>query len=104
MRLEIRSKGLEVGSGLRDSIRRRLRFVLGRFGSRVRRVTVDLADANAPAGGADKGCRIVALLAPNGRVCVEVRETDLGSALTRAAERVGPAVSRELLRRRDGGG
>jgi hypothetical protein len=103
MRLEIRSEGLEVGSGLRDSIRRRLRFVLGRFGSRVRRVTVHLAETNAHTGGTDKGCRIVALLVPSGRVCVEVSETDLGSALTRAAERVGPAVSRELMRRRDAG-
>jgi hypothetical protein len=101
VRLEIRSDSLVVGSGLRDWIRRRLRFVLGRFGSQISRVTVHLAGTNGHAGDRDNRCRIVAVLVPTGQVSVEVSETDLHTALARAAERVGPALSREFTRRRE---
>jgi ribosome-associated translation inhibitor RaiA len=103
MRLEIRSRGLELCAAWQDSIRRRLGFALGRFGSRVGRVTVHLADADAQRGGSDTHCRIVARLLPAGRVCVEVTDTDLTTALNRAAQRIGPAVCREFMRRHDVG-
>ena len=103
MRLEIRSRGLELCAAWQDSIRRRLGFVLGRFGSRVGRVTVHLANTAAQRGGSDTCCRIVARLLPAGRVCVEVTETDPTTALNRAAQRIGRAVGREFLRRQDAG-
>lgn len=104
MRLEIRSRGLELCAAWQDSIRRRLGLALGRFGSRVGRVTVHLADTAAWRGGDDTRCRIVARLLPAGRVCVEVTDTDPNTALNRAAQRIGPAVGREFLRRQDAGG
>jgi hypothetical protein len=103
MRLEIRGGGLELCAAWQDSIRRRLGLALGRFGSRVGRVTVHLADTASRRGGADTRCRIVARLLPGGRVCVEVTDTDPNTALNRAAQRIGPAVGREFLRRQDAG-
>jgi hypothetical protein len=103
MRLEIRSRGLEPCAAWQDSIRRRLGFALGRFGPRIGRVTVCLADADARCGGSDTRCRIVARLLSAGRVCVEVTDTDPNTALNRAAQRIGPAVVREFLRRLDDG-
>ena len=103
MRLEIRSRGIELCAASEDSIRRRLGFALGRFGSRVGRVTVHLADTGARRGGSDTRCRIVARLLPAGRVCVEVTETDPNTALNRAAQRIGLAVGREFLRRQNAG-
>ena len=102
MRLEIASKGFEAGSGFRELIERKLRFVLGRFGTRVARVTVHLADMAGQCGDMDKRCRIVARLAPTGQVCVDVTDTELDMALNRAAKRIGPTISRDLRRRRSG--
>jgi hypothetical protein len=104
MRLAIRSHDGDFGPGLRELVERKLRFVLGRFGTRVVGVTVHVAGPDGRERGSDKRCRIVARLAPRGRVCVDVAETDLDTALKRAAQRIGPAVSRELMRRRDGRG
>ena len=103
MRLEIRSRGLELCAAWKDSIRRRLAFALGRFGARLGRVTVHLAATDAPSGGSDTRCRIVARLLLAGRICVEVTDTDLNTALNRAAQRIGPAVGREFMRRHDAG-
>ena len=103
MRLEIRSRGLDLCAAWQESIRRRLGFALGRFGPRVGRVTVHLADTGARLGDSGTRCRIVARLLPAGRVCVEVTETDPTTALNRAAQRIGPAVGREFLRRQDAG-
>ena len=104
MRLEIRSQDLEIGQGLRGSIERRLRFVLGRFGTRIARVTVYLTDLNGPRGGMDKRCRIVVRLVRAGQVFVEDTDTDLGAVVDRATDRVGQAVRRELERRHNWGG
>ena len=99
MRLAIRSQDLDIGQRLRGSIERRLRFVLGRFGTRIGSVTVHLADLNGPRGGLDKRCRIVVRLVRAGQVFVEDTDADLGAVVDRATDRVGQAVRRELERR-----
>jgi len=101
MWLDIRSQDLDIGQGLRGHIERRLRFALGRFGPRVSRVTVYLADLNGPRGGIDKRCRIVVRLQRSGQVFVEDTDTDLEAVVDRAADRVGQSVSRHLERRRE---
>lgn len=51
---------IRMTAGLSPSLaplaRRPLEFALGRFGARVRSLTVRLADLNAPRGGVDKHC------------------------------------------------
>jgi ribosome-associated translation inhibitor RaiA len=101
MRLEISSLGLQVGREFRDSIERRLRFVLGRFGPQIGRVTVHLVASDQPRASRDKRCRIIVSLVRSGRVCVEIAEADALAAMSRAADRIGPALTRELMRRRD---
>jgi len=103
MQLEIRSQGLEIDQGLRGSIERRFRFVLGRFGTRIGRVMVYLADVNGPRGGLDKRCRIVVRLLRAGQVFVEDTDSDLGAVVDRATDRLGLSVRRELERRRERG-
>jgi len=104
MQLEIRSQDLEIDQEFRGSIERRLRFVLGRFGTHIGRVTVHLADLNGPRGGRDKRCRIVVRLVRTGQVFVEDTDTDLGAVVDRATDRVGQSVRRELERRNNWGG
>ena len=104
MRLEIRSQAIDIGQELRATIERRLRFVLGRFGTHIGSVQVHLADLNGPRGGMDKRCRIVVRLVRAGQVFVEDTDNDLGAVVDRATDRVGQSVSRELERRHNRGG
>ncbi len=80
---------------MREAICRRLRFVLGRYGPRLGRVTLHLTE---PADGATARCRVVAGLVQGGAVRVEVQEADAQAAVEQAAARLGPAVARALRR------
>jgi predicted component of type VI protein secretion system len=98
MRLEIRDQGVDLGQGLRKSLERRVRFMLARFCSRIDRVTVRLENLDGTIGGMKVRCRIVIRLAPFGQVSVDVAAVDLDVALNWAANRIRPAVDRELFR------
>lgn len=104
MRLGIRSQELVVSQEWRNWIERRLRFILGRFGNQVGRVTIDLARGSGSCQDLNKYCRIVAYLMPSGLVSVEVTDTRLDTAVNQAMSRIGPAVDREFMRRRDRNG
>jgi hypothetical protein len=101
MRLEIRNGGLDLGQTLRQAIERKLQFILGRFCSRIGRVTLYLANLDNTFGEMKVHCRIAIRLVPFGQVAVDVAAVDLDTALDWAAERIGPAVQRELIRWRD---
>ena len=98
---ELHTSGVEVESGLREHIERRLTFALSRFGSRVTKASVTLADNNGPKGGIDKSCLIVVRLRGVGEVVAEVVDTDWPVAVDRAANRIGHNVGRGLERKRD---
>lgn len=83
---------------LEQYIQRRLNFALSRFGDRVEDLSVRLCDDSNPG---ESRCRIVATLTPFGRVEIEERNSDLFTAIDRAAGRLGRRVSRELDRIRD---
>jgi len=100
MRLEIRGRGFEITTALREHLTRRLGFALGRFGDRVTRVTARMADANGPRGGVDKQVRLSVGVRANARVVIEDADTDLYAAIDRGAERAGRAVARVLERGR----
>jgi hypothetical protein len=102
MRLDIRSQGLELGAESRTALERKLHFNLARFCGRVHRVNVCVADLHGAGGDMRVGCQIVVRLVPCGRVRIEVAARNLDTALDWAAQRIGPAVDRELLRWRHG--
>ena len=58
MKIVIRAHQVDLTPELRDHVRRRLEFALGRLGPAVRAVQVTLADVNGPRGGVDKQCRM----------------------------------------------
>src|SRR3982751_2969006 len=101
MQLEMRGVNYELDDVLKGHIERRLRFALGRFAARIRRLTVRLTDVNGPRGGLDKRCRIAVALVPRGTVTVEGAGDDPFALVAGAAKRAGRAVRRELERRRD---
>ncbi|MBA4066598.1 MAG: 30S ribosomal protein S30 [Isosphaera sp.] len=100
MWLNIHGHGLVVDAAARERAGRRLGFALGRFGDRVGQVAVHLSDVNGPRGGVDKRCRVVVELPGHGPVVVEEADADLDALIDRAADRVGRAVVRRLVRAR----
>jgi ribosome-associated translation inhibitor RaiA len=100
MRLEIRHDGVAIDERTRDHIERRLGFALDRFSPRIDHVTVFLSDQNGPRGGKDERCRVMVNLPASGPVVVDATETELLSAIDRAAHRANHAVGSMLERRR----
>jgi ribosome-associated translation inhibitor RaiA len=104
MRLQIGSRNLTISQALRGSIERRLRFVLGRFGSKIDGVNVHLAEWINPHGRTETRCRVVARLLSSGRLSVEDSDPDLGAVVNRAFDRIGQSVRRELDRQHEQSG
>ncbi|MFT3917213.1 MAG: HPF/RaiA family ribosome-associated protein [Anaeromyxobacteraceae bacterium] len=98
MEIEVRAMGMPVTEGMRAHVERRLAFALDRFGNRVARVTVRVADVNGPRGGPDKACRVNAALRTGHRVHIDERDLDAYAAIDRAAHRLGHTVARRLER------
>ncbi len=59
MLIQVSGKGFELGSDLRNEVEERLETALNKFGARIRRVNVFLADENGPKNGIDKNMRAV---------------------------------------------
>ena len=103
MRIDIRTKRIDIDAEVRAYVDRRLRFALTRFGGRVDKVTVRFEDTNGARGGVDKQCQISVTLRPSGSVLVEDVDADLHVVIDRTAERVSRVVARDLQRRREAG-
>jgi putative sigma-54 modulation protein len=99
MKLYIRGHHVSVTEILREYTARRFRFALSRFQGQIAEVKVQLSDENGPKGGRDKVCRVAATVLSRSLFVGEA-DSDLYAAISRAAERLGRAVSRELERNR----
>lgn len=96
MRIAIRPT-IGIPLELADLARHRLGFALGRFGGRIRSVTVCLGDVSGPRGGVDKTCVVkIRLDASKRLVVIEDADADAAVAIDRAANRASRAVARAL--------
>ena len=100
MKFSIKSHHVKLDEKTNDTMKRRLRFALGRFGDSINEVTVRLADLNGPKGGVDKECLIVVKLRKGGDVIVQGSGKDYTATLNYCADRIGRAVERELSKNR----
>lgn len=98
MRLDVLSGNLPNSAAIDEHAERRMMFALDRFASRVQLVRVRLGDLNGPRGGVDKRCAIECDLGRLGSVVVEEVDSDLYTAIDRAASRAKVAVRRKLDR------
>lgn len=101
MRIDIQARDFSLTDALRGHVRRRLGFALSSADEHIQRVMVRLCDINGPRGGADKRCRIQVLLDRLPDVVIEDTESDLYTAIDRAAGRASRTVGRRLARVRD---
>ena len=97
--MEIRTtgSGVHVDSALDAYVKRRTRLALGRFSSRVERISVALAHENGPNGGMVKTCCFRARLLGLPAVVVRQADFDVRSAIDRAVNRIGCALAIRLL-------
>ena len=102
MKLELRSKKVEMTGKLRHFTEKKLRFALGRFSHRIQRVRVLLTDINGPRGGEDIECHIRANLGRAGDITIKETRGDVFAAVARASERASHHLSRRLSRARAG--
>lgn len=100
MRFALTGKNVRLPDDVRTLIERRFDFALGRFSDMVDRVNVAVVDENGPKGGIDKVCRVMVSMRGLEDVKVIERDADVPKAASRAAERVGRAVARALVKRR----
>ena len=86
-----------VPDALARHARHRVVTALGRFARHVRDVRVHLRDANGPRGGVDKRCLVTIRLKRSPRLLV-IDDIDAAftTAIDRAADRAGRAISRVL--------
>jgi ribosomal subunit interface protein len=101
MKIQVRSRGIELTPELRERVERRLRFAFGRFQSRIEGVRVSLEDVNGPRGGVDKHCGIVVVLPADGEVVLDESDADVDAAVARLADRAARAVARSIERKRE---
>ena len=104
MDVHIQIRGTDLTEAIRNYVERRLCFSLGRFASRLGRVSVRIADVNGPRGGVDKACRISVKLVHSGETVVqETVDANLYVAIDHATDRIGQTCGRDLRRLRERG-
>jgi putative sigma-54 modulation protein len=101
MELDIRAQNLHVDEATEELVQQKMDTALEQFDTWITRVMVHLEDVNGPRRGVDKQCRVLVNLKGGKTIKVEDLDEDMVSAINRAADRVGQAVSREVDRRRE---
>ncbi len=101
MQIQVHGRDFVVTDAMLEHAERHLRFALSRFGADVRRVTVELSELTGPGCGSGKNCRIEVAFRKSESVVIENFDADLYAAISRAAERVGRAVSRSRAQLND---
>jgi len=93
MEISIIGNGIDVDSTLDAYVKRRIHFVLGRFSSRVERVTVILSHENGPKHGMRKACYFHARLLGLPTVAIKQADSDIRATVDRATDRIGRRVA-----------
>lgn len=85
----------------REFAERRLSFALSRFDSRIVDVELVVWDDNGPRGGVDQACRLHIKLRGGEPIVITDRDSELGRAIARLAERGARSVARAVDRLRE---
>ena len=101
MQIEIQAINFPLTQAIRNHVERRLDFALSTRHEHIQRILVRLSDINGPRGGHDKCCQIQVVLPQLADVIVEDTESNLYTAIDRAADRASRTVARRLARQRD---
>jgi ribosome-associated translation inhibitor RaiA len=96
MELDIRITDIDPLKTLRTSLRRRLRFALGRFAPSIRHVRVRLTETKGRSKPFEAECQIVVGLVPAGRLLLSERASDLHTAVDHCVDRLARTMTRRI--------
>lgn len=99
LKIDVTAADVRVSQVARTMVVRLVRLALSRFGRRVQKVSVRIAEAANPLGGMDRRCRMRAWLQAAGDVRAEAINGRVETAVARAAARLAMGVAWAL----DGG-
>ncbi len=94
----IRAIGVDVDDDTREYVRRKLGRKLGKFATRIERVSVRLRDVNGPRGGVDHQCQVKVVLSKLPSVVVEEQRETVRAAIDAALSGATRSVSRAIGR------
>ena len=100
MHINIQSLDFPLTTALEKRIRRSIEFNFDARNHQVERLHIRLSDVNGPKGGADKRCKVHAVLPRLRDVIVEDTALDMYAAIDRAIGRAGVCVNRSLGKHR----
>ena len=96
MRLQVTGSRIDLSDDLKDFVRRRIHFALGRFSGRIKALSVRLADVNGPRNGVDKTCDIRISAGAGEVIIVRERQENIYLAVAHALDRAARAIQRKL--------
>ena len=99
MHVETHTRAFSLTAGLKDFLRRRIEFALGRYRDGIRRVVVRLRGRPAGRTGVASECLLEVELASRTRLVISDADPDLYRAITRATRRADHQVARRLARK-----
>jgi hypothetical protein len=99
LKIDVMAGDVRVSRVVRTMVVRFVRLALSRFGRRVQKVSVRIAEAANPLGGIDRRCRMRAWLQAAGDVRAEAINGRIETTVGRAAARLATSVAWAL----DGG-
>jgi hypothetical protein len=96
LRIDVTGASLHLSAAQKARVVRRVLLTLSRFGPRVHRVSVRVAELASPLGGLDRRCRMRAWLQAGNGIAVEVINGQIDAAVGRAATRLAARVASAL--------
>jgi hypothetical protein len=93
LKIDVMAADARVSQVVRTMVVRLVRLALSRFGRRVQKVSVRIAEAANPLGGIDRRCRMHAWLQAAGDVRAEAINGRVETAVGRAAARLATGVA-----------
>jgi ribosomal subunit interface protein len=100
MRIVIRANGVKFTPELREGVKRRVGFALGRFGEHIGQVTTRFWTRATPTSSDQKHCQIEVELKRPKTIKAETVDADPLLAADRAANRLARSIIREMTMNR----
>jgi hypothetical protein len=101
MEISIIDSGKRVDSETWQFAERRLLFALSKFGSKITRVVLIIAEVNGPQSKIDQQCSVRIKMPRKCDVFISEEGPKLKTCIARCAERAGRTVARVLSRKLD---
>lgn len=101
--LHVRARGLEFDDELREYVRARTGFKLGKYGLNINRITVRFENAAGPKGAPAYTCKFKVLLPMRGDVVLAVTDESARAAFDAAVDATERAVRKLVSRSRTRG-